>query len=499
MKDSIVYLDNVEKKFAGVYAIKGVTFSVKPGEVRCLAGENGCGKSTLIKIISGFYKPDGGKVYLNGYEYYDLMPLEAIKNGIQVIYQDFSLFQNLTVAENISYSYMVSEKRKFFNYKESLRIAESGLDKIKVNIDLNATLSDLTVADKQLVAIARSLVSENTKLLVLDEPTTALTHNEVERLLDVIRILKKDGVSIIFVSHKLMELTSVSDSITILRNGEVVANGDMADFDESKITYYMTGRKFSGEKYIVNNLETAKTILEVQSMSLKNKYTDISFSLKEGEVLGITGLLGSGRSEISQSLYGMLPYDSGKIIFHGKEISIRNILDARKHGISYVPEDRLTEGLFLRQPIISNIIVSIYKELSNILGVIDFKKANEVSLNKTKELKLNTTNLDMFVQNLSGGNQQKVVIAKWLVSDTKLIILNGPTVGVDIGAKYEIHLKLKEIAKNNIGVIIISDDVSELIENCNRILIINKGRLVKEVKSEDQTVDSLSNLILSDY
>lgn len=499
MKDSIVYLDNVEKKFAGVYAIKGVTFSVKPGEVRCLAGENGCGKSTLIKIISGFYKPDGGKVYLNGYEYYDLMPLEAIKNGIQVIYQDFSLFQNLTVAENISYSYMVSEKRKFFNYKESLRIAESGLDKIKVNIDLNATLSDLTVADKQLIAIARSLVSENTKLLVLDEPTTALTHNEVERLLDVIRILKKDGVSIIFVSHKLMELTSVSDSITILRNGEVVANGDMADFDESKITYYMTGRKFSGEKYVVNNLEAAKTILEVQSMSLKNKYTDISFSLKEGEVLGITGLLGSGRSEISQSLYGMLPYDSGKIIFHGKEISIRNILDARKHGISYVPEDRLTEGLFLRQPIISNIIVSIYKELSNILGVIDFKKANEVSLNKTKELKLNTTNLDMFVQNLSGGNQQKVVIAKWLVSDTKLIILNGPTVGVDIGAKYEIHLKLKEIAKNNIGVIIISDDVSELIENCNRILIINKGRLVKEVKSEDQTVESLSNLILSDY
>ena len=497
--NSIVFLENIEKKFSGVYALKGVTFSVKQGEVRCLVGENGCGKSTLIKIISGFHKPDSGKVYLNGYEYIDLMPIESIKNGIQVIYQDFSLFPNLTVSENISYSYMVSKQNRFFNIKESKEIAKNGLQKINVDIDLSAVLGNLSVADKQLVAIARSLVSENTKLLILDEPTTALTHNEIERLLEVIKILKSNGVSIIFVSHKLRELTTVSDTITILRNGEVVANGLISEFDESKIAYYMTGREIKGEKYFVENIDNSKTILEVKSMYLKDKYTDISFSVKEGEILGITGLLGSGRSEIGQSLYGMLPYDKGTIIFNGEEIKIKNILDARKYAISYVPEDRLTEGLFLKQSILNNIIVSIYKQLSNIFGVINFKNANKLSLNTTKDLKLNTTDLDMYVQNLSGGNQQKVVIAKWLVSNTKLIILNGPTVGVDVGAKFEIHLKLKEIAKKGIGVIVISDDISELIENCNRILIISKGKLVKEVESKNETVDGLLNLILQDY
>lgn len=498
-KNSIVYLESVEKKFSGVYAVRGVDFSVAPGEVRCLAGENGCGKSTLIKMISGFYTPDGGKVYLNGYEYINLTPIEAIYNGIQVIYQDFSLFPNLTVAENIAYSYLVSNNRKFFNKKEVKRIAKLGLSKINVNIDLDAVLSDLTVADKQLVAIARSLVSDNIKLLVLDEPTTALTHSEVERLLDVIRILKKDGVAIIFVSHKLMELTSVSDSITIMRNGEVVANGSMKDFDEAKIVYYMTGREISDEKYILDNLEEAETILEVKNMSLKDKYSDISFNLKKGEVLGITGLLGSGRSEISQSLFGMLPYDSGDIYFRGEKIKISNILDARKYGIAYVPEDRLTEGLFLQQSIFNNIVVSVYNKFSNMFGILNKDLSYKHSLDKTKELKLNTTNLDMFVQNLSGGNQQKVVIAKWLISDPNLIILNSPTVGVDIGAKYEIHLKLKEIAKEGIGVIVISDDVSELLQNCNRILIIHKGKLVKELYSKDETMDSLSNALLMDY
>ena len=460
MNDNIVFLKNIEKKFSGVYALKGVTFSVKQGEVRCLVGENGCGKSTLIKIISGFHKPDSGKIYLNGYEYIDLMPIEAIKNGIQVIYQDFSLFPNLTVAENISYSYMVSKQNRFFNINESKEIAKNGLQKINVDIDLSVVLGNLSVADKQLVAIARSLVSENTKLLILDEPTTALTHNEIERLLEVIKILKINGVSIIFVSHKLRELTTVSDTITILRNGEVVANGLISEFDENKIAYYMTGREIKGEKYFVEN-DNSKTILEIKSMSLKDKYKDISFSVKEGEILGITGLLGSGRSEIGQSLYGMLPYDKGTIIFNGEEIKIRSILDARKYAISYVPEDRLTEGLFLKQSILNNIIVSIYKQLSNIFGIINFNKANKLSLDTTKDLKLNTTDLDMYVQNLSGGNQQKVVIAKWIVSNTKLIILNGPTVGVDVGAKFEIHLKLKEIAKSGIGVIVISRMIKE--------------------------------------
>lgn len=496
-EECLIHMDNIEKKFAGVYALKGVSLKIAAGEVRCLAGENGCGKSTLIKVLSGVYQPDGGKIFINGFEYPDLHPIEAIKNGIQVIYQDFSLFPNLSVAENITYSLRIDKGSPWINYKEMKQQAQKGLDQIGVYLNLDSPVSELSVADKQLVAIARSLTAEHPRLIIMDEPTTALTHYEITRLLSVISTLKSKKIAIIFVSHKLRELMEVSDTITIMRNGTVVAEGPITEFNEEKISYHMTGKNIVSEKY--KGTSGGETLLKVKNLSYRNRFQDISFELKKGDIIGITGLLGCGRSEIAECLFGILPPDRGEVILNGKKADLRTILGARAAGIGYVPEDRLTEGLFLSKPILNNIIISIYDKLANVLGKINFREGRSKASAKIKELKLNTENLDMPVQNLSGGNQQRVVIAKWLVSDISLLVLNGPTVGVDVGSKFEIHSKLKEIAAQGIPIIIISDDVPELLENCNRILMIYKGRLVSEFSPENETVDSLSAALLKEY
>ena len=495
----IVHLEKIEKKFAGVYALKGISFSIEPGEIRCLAGENGCGKSTLIKVISGFYKPDAGKINLNGYEYVDLYPIESITNGIQVIYQDFSLFPNLTVAENIAFNHHIHEKKKIINYKSIKEIATKGLERIGVSLDLDKIVGELNVADKQLVAIARALSTEHSRLIIMDEPTTALTHQEIEHLLNIINNLKKQQISTIFVSHKLRELLNVSDTITILRNGEKVAEGPISDFDEQKIAYFMTGRNIKNEKYTPPQ-ESKETVIKVENISYAPHFENISFELKKGEILGITGLLGCGRNEIAEALYGIIKPTSGSITIGDKPLKLGSIFDAYRSGIGFVPEDRLTEGLFLPQSILNNVIVSAYKKLSNKFGMIDFKLASKKTSEKIQDLKLNTTNIDMPVHNLSGGNQQRVVISKSLISDDlKLLVLNGPTVGVDIGSKFEIHSKLKELASQGIGIIIISDDIPELLENTSRILMIHKGGLADELDPMKETVESLAEAILKEY
>lgn len=496
---NIVQLDNIEKKFAGVYALKGVSFSMGEGQVSCLAGENGCGKSTLIKIISGFYRPDAGRILLNGYEYPNLHPYEAIVNGIQVIYQDFSLFPNLSVAENIAFNRYVYEKRKFIDHKEVSLIAEEGLARVGVHIKLDTPVGELSVADKQLVAISRALVTENSKLIIMDEPTTALTHHEISRLLKVILSLKEQKISTIFVSHKLRELLDISDNLMIMRNGEKVAEGPIREFNEQKISFFMTGREIKNEQYLPPRAES-EPILTVDKLTCAPHFEDISFQLNKRDILGITGLLGCGRNEIAKALYGLMPVQKGTIKLYGKEIKSNSIKEARKAGIGYVPEDRLTEGLFLPQSILNNTIVSIYDRLANRFGVLNFKKAIQITSKKNEELKLNTADVQMPVQNLSGGNQQRVVIAKWLVSpDIKLMIFNGPSVGVDVGSKFEIHRKIQEIAAQGIGVIIISDDISELLQNCNRILMIRKGRLVDELTTANETADSLADALSKEY
>ena len=476
----ILKATDIIKSFAGVKALRGVNLEIKKGEIHCLAGENGCGKSTLIKIISGVYSLDSGKVEFNGVDQtHQLSPINAIMNGIQVIYQDFSIFPNLSVMENLAYNSELMQKRKFVNWKRFRAIAEEAVSKINFNVDLEAKVGTLPVADKQLVAISRALIN-NAKLIIMDEPTTALTQKEVEALFKLIKDLQSQGIAILFVSHKLDEVFEISERFTILRNGQNVKDGDTSELDSDKFTYYMTGRHFEN-KHFTAEIKDEKPVLEVRDLSCEGDYEDVTFDLRKGEILGITGLLGSGRTELALSLFGLKKPTAGKIFMNGKEIKLTSVGEAMKNKIGYVPEDRLTEGLFLDQSIGRNIVISELKDLSSKIGMIDQEKRQSEVEKWVEELKIKVADPDLAASTLSGGNQQRIVLAKWLATNPEVLILNGPTVGVDIGSKHDMHAILHELAKSGLGIIIISDDLPEVITNCSRVLIMRGGRITGEV------------------
>lgn len=490
MSENILCVKNIKKSFGGVHALKGVDLTIKKGETHCLAGENGCGKSTIIKVISGFYKPDEGTIEIDGKGYTNMSTADAIAAGIQVIYQDFSIFPNLTVMENLAFNQVLAEKKKFVNKKEFRRIAEEAVRKINFDVDLDARVETLPVADKQLIAISRALL-HNAKLIIMDEPTTALTKREVTRLFGIIEELKKEGITILFVSHKLDEVFEISDSITILRSGQNVYHCPASEMTEEKFTYYMTGRNIdTSEKKEVKDFSETEKVLEVKDLSAKG-FEHINFDLHAGEILGIAGQLGSGRTELSLALFGMLKPTGGSICISGKEVKLKNVAEAQKQGIALVPEDRLTEGLFLPQPIYKNIAVTSLKELSGALGSVKESAQKELSEHWVKEIGVATKDHTLPVQTLSGGNQQKVVLARWLATHPKILILNGPTVGVDIGAKYDIHKLLRELAKQGMAVLVVSDDVAEITALCDRALIMKVGSMTGEFKGEDLTDDNL--------
>ena len=479
MADPIISIQNVHKRFSGVYALRDVSMDIYPGQIRCLAGENGSGKSTLIKVIAGVYQADEGTVVLNGNRYEHVSPIAAIHEGIQVIYQDFSLFPNLSVAENLSINSQLEQGKRVVNWTEMRNTAEQALAKVQVDIPLDATVGDLSVADKQLVAISRALLHD-AKLVIMDEPTTALTQHEVINLFKVITDLKNEGIATLFVSHKLREVLDISEKLTILRNGSKVAEGDTAEFDEAKITYHMTGRKVSEERFSYQSQNAAAPVLAVEGLTREGSFSDVSFQVSAGEIIGITGLLGSGRTDLALSLFGVLPAESGVIAVDGSAITVNSVQDAVRHGIAYVPEDRLTEGLFLEQSISRNIFVSILDRIKTALRFIDFDRAHQTVDTWIKDLKIATPSAAVPAQALSGGNQQRIVLARWLAAGSRVLILNGPTVGVDVGSKEEIHNKLRELAGDGVAVVIISDDIPELVQNCNRVFVMHKGQFVRE-------------------
>jgi len=481
MAEPLIQLANITKSFAGVQALKGVNLTIHKGEIRCLAGENGCGKSTLIKMISGVYKPDGGSIKVNGQEHPHYSPMDAIREGIQVIYQDFSIFPNLTVAENIALNDQVARNKRLVNWKAIHAIARKAVDKIGFHVNLHARVENLSVADKQLVAISRALL-QNAKLIIMDEPTTALTQREVKSLFAIIKDLQKEGIAILFVSHKLDEVYEICEKITIMRNGKNVVDGDITEIDRYQLVEHMTGRKLEEDLFTPDAVGSAP-LLKVENASRKGEFSGVSFELYPGEVLGITGLLGSGRTELAKALFGLTPVESGRIYLEGREASIRSVKDAIRHRIGYVPEDRLTEGLFLPQSIGKNMVVSVVDRLLKKSRLIDEKKMNAEIDKWVQELKIKTPSAHLPVQTLSGGNQQRVVLAKWLATNPKLLILNGPTVGVDIGSKADIHAIIRKLAAEGVGVIVISDDISEIIHNCSRILLMKKGEIIDEFRN----------------
>ena len=485
----LIQLHGINKSFIGVRARCTVDLEIRPGEIVCLAGENGCGKSTLIKILSGFYTPDSGDIYVEGRQYKSLTPRESMKNGIQVVYQDFSLFPNMTVGENIGLNRMLVNKRKITSKTELNRIAEAAFKKIGINIPLDTKVDDLPVADKQLVAIARAIIND-AKFVIFDEPTSAITYNEVQALFRVIRQLKDDGISILFVSHKLDEIFSICDRMYVLRNGENVINGDIGEFTRENLVYYMTGKEYSSVR-IADENRNNEVVLEVRDLSLDGEYENINFKVHKGEVLGITGLLGSGRTALAQSLYGISPHTSGEILINGKTVEIRNVKDAIANRICYVPEDRLTEGIFIDQSISRNIIISSLENFCRKLGIVDAKNMQDEVNKWIQKLRIKIGKSSDAIGTLSGGNQQKAVIARGLAINPRVVILNCPTVGVDIGARMDISALIQDIAKQGACVVLISDDSSEILTNCYRFLIIRKGRIAGEYMSKDFTEESL--------
>lgn len=490
MAENILCVKNIRKSFGGVHALKGVDLTIRKGETHCLAGENGCGKSTIIKVISGFYQPDEGSIEIDGKHYEKLNTADAIAAGIQVIYQDFSIFPNLTVMENLALNQVLAEKKLWVNKKEFRRIAEEAVNKIHFEVDLDARVESLPVADKQLIAISRALL-HNAKLIIMDEPTTALTRKEVKRLFDIIAELKKEGITILFVSHKLDEVFEISDSITILRSGENVYSCPIDEMNEEKFTYYMTGRNFDGiPQKEVRNVSGTSPMLKVEQLSAPG-FENVNFELYKGEILGIAGQLGSGRTELSLVLYGMLKPYEGSIEIEGEKVELHSVTDAQKYGIALVPEDRLTEGLFLPQPIYKNIAVSSFDELSQKGGILKETDEKNLSQDWVEKIGVATKDHTLPVSTLSGGNQQKVVLARCLATHPKVLILNGPTVGVDIGAKYDIHKLLRSLAKEGMAILVVSDDVSEVTALCDRAIIMKAGRVAGELDSYNLNDENL--------
>ena len=487
---TVLEVHDIVKTYGGVHALKGVSLSLVAGEVHCLAGENGSGKSTLIKIISGVEKPNAGAISIGGSRRSHLTPNEAIRAGVQVIYQDFSLFPNLTAAENIAMLSELAERRKFSSRKRMYAEAHRIVTELGLKIDLDADVETLTVADRQLVAICRALVGE-AKVLIMDEPTTALTHTEVERLFTIVRRLQERGVAIMFVSHKLDEVLQIAQRVTVLRNGELVETGPAADYTGRSIAKAMTGREVS-EARLVDPLDPeAPVLLEVKNLTRAGDFNNVDLSLRKGEILGFTGLLGSGRSEIAEAIFGIRPAESGEVIVAGQAHQIGSISDAVKAGIGYVPEDRLTQGLFLDVSIADNMVASSLNSYRNKYGLLDRKRIQDSIADLFKRLRIQAPNVKAVVRSLSGGNAQRVVLAKWLDRKPSILLLNGPTVGVDIGSKEEILTILREQAAAGMGIIVISDDIPELVSSCHRILVIHEGRIVSELVGDDISADEI--------
>ena len=467
------------KSFSGVQALKHVSLEIQPGEIHCLAGENGCGKSTLIKVISGVYQQDSGYIEFAGKRFGKITPRDAIASGIQVIYQDFSIFPNLTVMENLAFNTELADGHKFVNRKRMRKIAEEAIAKINFDVELDRLVGTLSVAEKQMVAISRALMF-NARLIIMDEPTTALTRKEVQALFKIIMHLKEQGIAILFVSHKLNEVFEISERFTIFRSGELVVTGNTSDLDDRKFTYYMTGREFEDKLFTPQNL-SKEPVLEARGLGLTGFFDDVSFALRKGEILGVTGLLDSGRTELALSLFGIRPADRGTLYKDGKEVRLKSPQDAIDARIGFVPEDRLSEGLFLPRSIADNVVISEIDRLANGAGVLDRAKRRAEIDRWVKELAIATPDPGNACLTLSGGNQQRIVLAKWLACNPDVLVLNGPTVGVDIGSKHDIHAILQRLANEGMAIIIISDDLPEVLENCSRLLVLKAGRVVKEL------------------
>ncbi|MRX51913.1 ATP-binding cassette domain-containing protein [Paracoccus sp. S-4012] len=487
----LIELRGITKRFGGVTALDDVSLSIMPGEIHCLAGENGSGKSTIIKVMSGVYRADAGTILIDGKPVGPLDPVKSTHAGIQVIYQDFSLFPTLTVTENLTLNTFLGEGAALVDRRRARRMAEEVLDRLGVDLPLDAAVETLPTSGRQLVAIARAVLAE-ARLIVMDEPTTALTGREVERLFRITRDLQSHGIAILFVSHKMREMLDLPERLTVFRNGRKVAEGPITDFDEAAITRAMTGQELARGHYEAPR-QAGTPRLEFRGVSVPGELAEVSLSLWPGEVVGVSGLIGSGRTELALAAFGMRPGVSGHILIDGQPADPQTVQDAIAAGIGYVPEDRLSEGLFLPRPIRDNSIAASIRRFTR--GAwLDRRAAAAATRDMFDRMAIAAPSPEVPVATLSGGNQQRVMIGRWLMTQARVLILNGPTVGVDVGSKATIHAIIHRMAREEgLAVLMISDDVPELVANCNRVLTMTAGRITGELSGEALTEDALND------
>lgn len=491
---SYVHMEGVTKTYGGVVALDDVDMLIMPGEAVCLAGENGSGKSTLIKVLAGVEQPTSGSVRIGEDTHSPLDPRQCAAAGVMVIYQDFSLFPNLSVAENIAFASELGGGQRLASKRRNIKLANAALDRIEVDIPAHERVENLSVAHKQLVAICRALASD-ARLIIMDEPTTALTEREVRSLLAIIRRLKDEGIAVLFVSHKLAEVLEVCETVFVLRNGKLVAEGPASDFDSGSLTRHMTGRDVPDTPPSAID-SRAEPLLTVAQLSKRGAFENIDFTLNKGEVLGISGLLGSGRTSLAKALFGLVKADSGSIKLADQTVALGDPLAATKAGIGYVPEDRLTEGLFLTQSIVRNVAVGRLDSHDH-NGFLNLKSLTTEAADWLRRLSVKAPDIEAAVKSLSGGNQQRVALARWLAKAPRVLILNGPSVGVDVGSKADIHDIIRELAQQGIGIIVISDDLPELLSVSHRILVMKNGRVIEEIAGGSVDEGELTHMLAS--
>jgi len=481
----ILEAKGIVKTFPGVRALNGVDLKVKKGEVHALVGENGAGKSTLMLTLGGVHKPDEGEIFIEGEKVSFESAHDANKKGISIVYQELSLVPNLSVAENI---FANRQPVRFLNMIDWKRLNEQTKEMLSLfdidYIDPSALVKDLSIANQQVVEILKAM-SFNPKVLILDEPTSSLTEVEKKQLFRNIRTLKSKGISFIYISHHLHEIFEIADTVTVLRDGEYICESAVKDIDEDFLVSKMVGRKITniyGERD--KDTKPGDTLFEVKNISRTGAFENVSFSVRRGEIVGLAGLVGAGRTEVGRAIFGAEPIESGEIYLEGEKLNIRNTKQAIENGIGYMSEDRKTQGLYLKFSIKNNLISNRLKDFcSN--GLISEKQVSRNGEEKIKEFNIITPGCEQIVGNLSGGNQQKVLLATWFGIKPKVLIVDEPTRGVDVGAKSEIYVLLRELAKKGVGIIMISSDLPEILGVSDRIIVMKEGKVAGELSKEE--------------
>jgi len=488
VSETILELENIVKSFSGVEVLHHVHFDLRPGEVHALLGENGAGKSTLIKVITGFHQPDDGKIFLNGEQLHFNNTRESRQAGIAAIYQELSLFPDLDVAENIFVGRQPLAQGKRINWRKLYKEAGELLASLGVQLDLKRKARNLSIAQQQMVEIARA-ISINARILIMDEPTSSLTLNEVDDLFRLVRRLKEEGTAIIFISHRLEELFELADRVTVLRDGSYIDTRPMVDVTRDDLIRMMVGRTITN-LFPKQEVEPGEVILKVENLTRQGAFWDVNFELRKGEILGMAGLVGAGRTNVARAIFGVEPPTSGTIQLDGQEVSITSAQQAIDLGLAYVPEDRQLHGLIPPMDITSNISLPMLGEYAN-RGWLQKQKECEAAYDAACQMEVRATSIWQKARELSGGNQQKVVLAKWLSTSPRILILDEPTRGIDVGTKTAVHALMGRLAAEGMAILMISSELPEVLGMSDRIIVMREGYVTALFDRTEATQESI--------